>query len=326
MNYKAPLWLPGGHAQTLWPSMVANAITPTPFYQRERWATPDGDFIDLDWQPPANATDRQRPLLVLFHGLEGNSQSHHARAFADYAARNGMAFVVPQFRGCSGEMNLAPRAYHSGDYEVIDWILQRLCQVQSGPLLVAGVSLGGNALLRWAAEAGASYNQRVRAVAGICAPVDLQAAGQALGRGLNRLVYTPIFLRTMKPKALRKLAQFPGLFDARRMLAARTLYEFDNVVTAPLHGFADTDDYWRRASAKPHLGHIRVPALVLNALNDPFIPAGSLPDPALREASPSLTWWRPAQGGHIGFVRGLPPGDASTMPTAVGDWLAGHLK
>ena len=209
------------------------------------------------------------------------------------AARNGMAFVVPHFRGCSGEMNLAPRAYHSGDYEEIDWILQRLCQVQSGPLLVAGVSLGGNALLRWAAEAGASYNQRVRAVAGICAPVDLQAAGQALGRGLNRLVYTPIFLRTMKPKALRKLAQFPGLFDARRMLAARTLYEFDNVVTAPLHGFADTDDYWRRASAKPHLGHIRVPALVLNALNDPFIPAGSLPDPALRGASPSVTWWRP---------------------------------
>ncbi len=150
---------------------------------------------------------------------------------------------------------MAPRAYHSGDFEEIGWILARLRERSAAPLLAAGVSLGGNALLRWAEEAGDSAARSAAAVAAVCSPVDLAAGGHALAHGFNRQVYTRLFLRTMKPRALAKLAQFPGLFDRQRLLAARDLYEFDNVFTAPLHGFVDTDDYWARASAKPLAAH-----------------------------------------------------------------------
>src|SRR5687768_12312275 len=144
-HYRAPAWLPGGHLQTIWPAMVARRYAgERPSYSRERWTTPEGDFIDVDTQPGPSGT----PVLVLFHGLEGSSRSHYAEAFAHEARQVGWSFVVPHFRGCSGELNRAPRAYHSGDFEEIGWILQRLRERHGAPLLVAGVSLGGNALLR----------------------------------------------------------------------------------------------------------------------------------------------------------------------------------
>ena len=325
MEYYAPCWLPGGNLQTIWSALFARRIVdgaPLPPYRRERWNTPDGDFIDVDFlDAPAPAP--QRPLLALFHGLEGSSRSHYAQAFAAYASSCGMDFAVPHFRGCSGEMNLAPRAYHSGDYEEIGWILARLRARQDaaggGPLLAAGVSLGGNALLRWVEEAGEEAARTARAVASVSAPLDLAAGGTAIGRGFNRLVYTRMFLNTMKPKALAKLAQHPGLFDREAMLAAPDLYTFDNIFTAPLHGFRDTDDYWTRGSAKPHLHAIRIPALVVNAINDPFVPADSLP--RQQEVGRHVTLWQPAHGGHVGFAAGPPPGHVASMPHAVGGWL-----
>ncbi|MDP9606962.1 UNVERIFIED_ORG: putative alpha/beta-fold hydrolase [Variovorax paradoxus] len=324
MDYAAPRWLPGGNLQTIWAALYARRFDgPAPVYRRERWSTPDGaDFIDVDFvdAPVAGA----RPLLVLFHGLEGSSRSHYAEAFAAFAASRGMAFAVPHFRGCSGEMNLAPRAYHSGDFEEIGWILARMreqhAQKGGGPVLAAGVSLGGNALMRWASEAGETASGAVSAVASVCAPLDLAAGGEAIGQGFNKLVYTRMFLATMKPKALAKLAQFPGLFDRERLMSSRNLYEFDNVFTAPLHGFRDADDYWARGSAKPHLASIRVPALVVNARNDPFIPASSLPKPG--EVGAHVTLWQPAHGGHVGFPMGSPPGHVRGMPEQVGGWLA----
>jgi uncharacterized protein len=322
MRYRAPLWLPGGHAQTIWPALYARRYEgPAPQFRRERWDTPDGDFVDVDFlDAPARPG---QPLLVLFHGLEGSSQSQYVQAFAAAARSRGWAFALPHFRGCSGELNLAPRAYHSGDFEEIGWMLARLKAGHDGPLLTAGVSLGGNALLRWAEEMGQSAAATARAVCSICSPVDLTASGHAIGRGFNRLVYTRMFLRTMVPKALRKLQQHPGLFDGERLRQARDLYEFDNLFTAPLHGFRDTEDYWSRASAKPHLRQIRIPALVLNALNDPFVPAACLPRPA--DAGSHVTLWQPAQGGHVGFPAGAPPGHVQTMPSQVCDWLAGAL-
>jgi predicted alpha/beta-fold hydrolase len=265
--------------------------------------------------------------LVLFHGLEGSSGSHYAMAFADFAAAHGLAFAVPHFRGCSGELNHAPRAYHSGDFAEIDWVLARFAQENPGrPLLAVGVSLGGNALLRWAGEAGETARARVRAVAAVCSPLDLAAGGHAIGRGFNRQVYTRVFLSTMVPKALKKLEQHPGLFDRAALLAARDLYEFDNLFTAPLHGFRNTDDYWARASAKPVLHRIRVPALALNALNDPFVPATSLP--TAQDTGPCVTLWQPPRGGHVGFPsaagRWGVPGHVRTMPEAVGRWLVAH--
>jgi predicted alpha/beta-fold hydrolase len=173
--------------------------------------------------------------------------------------------------------------------------------------------------MRWAGQAGNEASRLCDAVASVCSPIDLAAGGRAIGRGFNRLVYTTMFMRTMRPKALRKLAQHPGLFDRDAMLAARDLYEFDNIFTAPLHGFRDTEDYWARASAKPHLASIRIPALVLNARNDPFVPADSLP--ARAEVGDSVTLWQPPQGGHVGFPAGRWPAHVTAMPSAVTHWL-----
>jgi len=319
-DYRPPFWLPGGNAQTIWAALHARRFEgEAPRFDRERWATPDGDFIDVDHLTGATAAPRR---LVLFHGLEGSSASQYAQAFAAVARGRGWAFSVPHFRGCSGELNRGPRAYHSGDFEEIGWILQRLRAASPQPLLAVGISLGGNALLRWAQEAGDTAAATAAAVAAVCSPIDLASAGRAIDRGFNRFVYARMFLSTMIPKALQKWWQHPGLFDRERVAAARTIFAFDDAFTAPLHGFAGTADYWARASAAPHLGRLRVPALVLNAGNDPFVPAHELPGP--QQAGRFVSFWRPAGGGHVGFPHGGFPGRVQQMPAAVADWLAAH--
>lgn len=327
MNYAAPWWLPGGNLQTIWAALRSRRfLGPQPVFRRERWATPDEDFVDVDWLVTSDTADEEaarQPLLVVFHGLEGSSASHYAEALADAARERGWACAIPHFRGCSGELNLAPRAYHSGDFVEIDWILRRFAGQHNGPVVAVGISLGGNALMRWAGEVGAEARQVVTGVASVCSPLDLTASGWAIGRGFNRQVYTRMFLKTMVPKALQKLEQHPGLFDRDRLLAARDLYAFDDVFTAPVHGFKSADDYWLRASAKPHLHRIAVPALALNALNDPFVPAASLPQAA--DSGSHVTLWQPAHGGHVGFPSPPFPGHVRTMPDAVTGFLAAHL-
>jgi predicted alpha/beta-fold hydrolase len=251
---------------------------------------------------------------VLFHGLEGSSSSYYARALARELRQRAWCGAVPHFRGCSGEPNRLPRAYHLGDAEEIGWILRRLRgESSSAPLFAMGVSLGGNALLTWLGV-DARAKDVLAAAAAVSAPVDVMAAGDALGRGFN-LVYTRAFLATMKQKGERKLERFPELFDGEAMRRARTLREFDNVVTAPLHGFRDTDDYWTRASAKPLLGRIAVPTLLVNARNDPFLPAAALPRPD--EVSLHVHCDFPSEGGHAAFVSGPFPGNLNWMPRRV---------
>ena len=303
MNYPAPLWLPNGHLQTIYPAICI--AKPAIAFRRERWDTPDGDFVDVDFvdgRPGA-------PFVVLFHGLEGSSDSHYARAMMAAVAARGWSGAVPHFRGCSGEANRAPRFYHSGDAAEIDWIVRRLhARSGGGKFYATGVSLGGNALLRWLGE---SQHQAefVDAACSVSAPLDLAQGGVSLSRGFNR-VYTRMFLQTLKPKCVAKLKQFPGLFDLDALHAARDLYAFDNVVTAPLHGYRNTDDYWDRASAKHVLNDITVPTLVLNALNDPFLPGRHLPR---RAAAPVLLDY-PAHGGHVGFAVGRLPGRLDWLP------------
>lgn len=303
--YSAPAWLPGGQAQTLWPLLIKPRPIPL---RRERWDTPDGDFIDVDHLdgPPGS------PLLVLFHGLEGSSRSHYAIATAHACRAIGWRLALPHFRGCSGELNRRPRAYHSGDSAEIDWILRRLHQANEGrPLHVTGISLGGNALLKWAGEQGPAAAELVSGVAGICAPLDLAACGHHLARGFNR-VYTRHFLDTLKSRSAARLQRFPGLFDETRMRHSRNLWDFDDAVTGPVHGFAGADDYWAKSSAKPWLKSIAVPALVINPRNDPFLPATALPRPA--DISPSVRLEQPASGGHVGFVSGSFPGNLDWLP------------
>ncbi|WP_428852363.1 YheT family hydrolase [Imbroritus primus] len=313
----APWWLPGGHAQTIIPARLMPA--PRVHYRRERWDTPDGDFIDLDWSTHACVTDT--PLVVLFHGLEGSSASHYARGLTAALAARQWEGVVVHFRGCSGSLNLAPRFYHSGDGDEIDWVLRRLyqthCAATRRPLYVVGISLGGNALLRFLGERreDAAF---VTAAASVSAPLDLTAGGIALSRGFNML-YTRMFLQTLKTKALAKLKQYPGLFDADAMLKSRDLYAFDNIVTAPLHGYRDTDDYWHRASGKLVLDAITVPTLVLNARNDPFLPAAALPRSA--DVSPAVTLSQPAHGGHVGFFARHAGWRGHLPPLGQSNWL-----
>lgn len=305
--YRAPRWLAGGHAQTLWPLARKG---PLPGYSRERWDTPDGDFIDIDHvNGKVGAGDT--PLVVLFHGLEGSSASHYARSLMRAVAQRGWRGAVVHFRGCSGEPNRLPRAYHSGDSAEIDWVLRRLhAQHACAPLFVAGISLGGNALLKWLGERGTDAGFVV-AAASVSAPLDLAAANEVLQRGFSR-VYTRHFLQTLIPAALHKLHLFPGLFDPARVRAASSLYDFDDAVTAPLHGFADAADYYARSSARQFLGGIAVPTLVLNARNDPFLPAAFLPTP--KQVASAVTLEQPAAGGHVGFVADRFPGSLDWLP------------
>jgi predicted alpha/beta-fold hydrolase len=314
VTYRAPAWLPGGHAQTIFPLLIK---ADSPPYRRERWETPDGDFIDLDWKdaPGVAPQGRTRPLVALFHGLEGSSNSHYAISLMRALAALHWDGVVVHFRGCSGQANRLPRAYHSGDSEEIDWILRRLKQlVPLRPLHVVGVSLGGNALLKWLGEQESAAADTIGCAAAISAPVDLAACGHQLGRRFNR-VYTRHFLRTLKESAAAKLQAYPALFDEQRMRAAATLYEFDDAVTAPLHGFAGADDYWLRASSKPWLAAIRQPTLLVNARNDPFLPAHALPTG--EQLSSWVTADFPDQGGHVGFVSGSIPGHLDWLPQRI---------
>ncbi|TMI07052.1 MAG: alpha/beta fold hydrolase [Betaproteobacteria bacterium] len=307
-SYGAPGWLPGGHAQTIYPVLIRR---PEIAYRRQRIETPDGDFIDFDWldSPTANATT---PLVALFHGLEGNSRSHYALALMTHLRSIGWRGVVPHFRGCSGELNRRPRAYHSGDYTEVAWMLETIRGiVPDTPLFAVGVSLGGSALLNWLGREEHRAARIVAAAAAVSAPLDLTAAGIAIEQGLNR-IYSRHFRSTLVPKAMAMARQFPGTLDAAAIARVDTMYHFDDVVTAPLHGFTGTDDYWHRASSKPWLKAVAVPTLVLNARNDPFIPASSLPTRA--EAGAATTLEQPDDGGHAGFPEQRFPGRPDWLP------------
>ena len=314
----APVWLPGGHAQTIWPLAIKGGL---PAYRRERWETPDGDFIDLDWIDGSPGA-RPPPCVALFHGLQGSSRSHYARALMRAIAARGWRGVVVNFRGCSGEPNRLARAYHSGDSAEIDWILRRLAGERVAPLFAVGVSLGGNALLKWLGEHGEAARGVIGAAAAVSAPVDLAAASLSLSTGFNRL-YARYFLRTLIPAALAKHRRFPGLLDSPRILASRTLDQFDDAVTAPLHGFRDAADYYARSSAKPLLAALRVPTLMLGAVNDPFLPARALPTGS--EVAPSVRLEISGEGGHVGFVSRDFPGRPDWLPRRLLAYFETHL-
>jgi hypothetical protein len=308
-TYRAPAWLPGAHAQTVYPVWLGRRLAVR--YRRERWELDDGDFLDLDW---VDAPD-DAPLVALFHGLEGNSQSHYAKALMRACARAGWRGVVVHFRGCGGAPNRLPRAYHAGDGAEIGAVLGRMRRAaRRAPLHAVGVSLGGNVLLKWLGEEGVAARDSVDRAAAVSVPMDLVAAGRLLDRGFNR-VYTARFLRTLLPKIRDKRQRFPELPGTLRTDGIATIIDFDERVTAPLHGYAGALDYWRRASSRPLLKGIRVPTLLVHARNDPFLPGRHLPDEADVSACVDLDF--PAQGGHAGFVTGPFPGNLDWLPERI---------
>lgn len=313
--YRAPAWLRGGHAQTIWPYLLPR---PAVAFRRERIDITDGDFWDFDW---LDARDPSRaPVVALFHGLEGSSDSHYARALMAHLAQCGWGGVVVHYRGCSGEANRLPRAYHSGDYA--DFELQ-IAAIRSRvpaatPLYVVGVSVGGSVLINWLGRRKAEAARSIAAAAAVSTPLDLEASGIAIAKGANR-IYTRNFLSTLKPKSLAMARRFPGLLDDTRIRRARTLRDFDDAVTSLLHGFIDATDYWRRASSKPWLAEVAIPTLVINAKNDPFVPPESLP--RADEVSRDVLLLQPEQGGHAGFLTSAFPGRLDWLPRRLLDFF-----
>ena len=310
-HYTAPCWLPGGHLQTIYAYAFRQTMNFT--YRRERWETPDGDFIDLDWVEPLS---QSTGLVVLFHGMEGSSRSHYAICLMNELKGRGMRGVVVHLRGCSGEVNRLARAYHSGDSSEIDWILRRFKERQPNlRLYTVGVSIGGNMLLKWLGEQGENALRVVDRAAGISVPVDLTIGAQRLDYGWSKLIYTSRFLGSMKPKVLAKISAHGLPIDGRALRAISTFREIDDLYTAPIHGFKDATDYWQRSSSKPWLRRSRIPTLMINARNDPFFPGDALPTTA--EVSDRVTLEFSQTGGHVGFVTGKFPGDLSWLPSRI---------
>ena len=321
-------WLPGGHAQTIYPVFFARRRLNGPAtFRRERLALSDEDFLDIDW---IDTQQSDAPTMVLFHGLEGSSYSGYAQALASVCRSLGWRCAVVHFRGCSGEINRAPRAYYAGDTQDVEAALSHVRDRVStspgsrGSITAVGVSLGGNALALWAAKREQGEDQWIDSLVTVSAPFDLAAAGVAIDAGLNRLIYARLFLATMKRKAWLKAQQYPDLFDLPRALSANTLRVFDDAFTAPLHGFSDVEEYWSKASAKPWLGQLSIPSLLINARNDPLVPQTSLPHPS--DLPSHVQICQPAHGGHVGFAGstrlGL-PGEITEFAQSVCRWAAG---
>jgi predicted alpha/beta-fold hydrolase len=228
------------------------------------------------------------------------------------------------FRSCSGEVNRLPKLYHSGETSDLEWVIGELAKREAAPRIgLVGVSLGGNVVLKWLGERGDAAPGEIRAAAAISTPFDLAACARVLDRGFNRAIYTESFLRTMRAKIRAKRHLYDGRLDVPAALRARTFAEYDRFFTAPINGFADERDYWARASSGPYLDRIRRPALLINAINDPFMPASCLPA-ALVERSRWLEADFVAEGGHVGFLDG-PLGGASWAERRALAFLARHL-
>jgi predicted alpha/beta-fold hydrolase len=268
---------------------------------RERFDTPDGDFVDVDWLPGRPGA----PLLFVLHGLEGGARSHYVGGLFGLAAARGWRAGVLYFRSCSGELNRLPRFYHSGDTGDFDHVLRTIGEREPGVRVgVVGVSIGGNVLLKWLGEQGDAAPTPLAGAVAISVPFDLEACARMMDQGLPKVLYTASFIRSLHVKTRAKARVHPGFVDVSAALRATTFAAYDRAVTAPLHGFADEIDYWRRASSGRYLTHIRRPTLLLHALDDPFIPSSSLPDP--RGLPPAVHAEFVPIGGHAGFVEGAP--------------------
>lgn len=299
-SFQPAWWLRNRHWQTVWNRLFRRSsdVSTT----RARWTTPDGDFLDIDFLDGP----RGAPQLLVIHGLEGSSERKYVRGLLDRAAELGWRGIALNFRSCSGVMNRAQRLYHSGETEDLNWVVEELTKRDPGAaILPVGVSLGGNVLLKWLGEQGAMIADEVRAAATISVPYDLAAAAEKMSTGLGR-IYSWFFLRTLKEKALAKAELYPEIIDAGAIRKARSWRQYDEVATAPLHGFEGADDYWFRSSSKRFLTKIRCPTLLISARDDPFIPESSLPVEEVADSD-----WLHAEfterGGHVGFVTGRVP-------------------
>ena len=291
--YRAPWWLPGGHLQTLVPAVIGSRRDPG--YRRERLELPDDDFVDLDWLASGSSD-----LVLLLHGLEGSSRSPYliAMARALQTAAPGRDVLALNLRGCSGEPNRTRRFYHSGETDDLRAVIEQVADSYERIALV-GFSLGGNIALKYLGEAPDRIHPRINAAVVFSVPCHLASSAAVLGRPVNQ-IYMRRFLRTLAAKLRRYERDNPGSIDLNGIGTLRTFREFDDRYTAPLHGFLDADDYWSRSSSRQFLRQIRVPTLLVNARNDPFLSPECYPEDEARD-NPNLWLETPSTGGHLGF-------------------------
>jgi len=306
--YRPAWWVPGRHLRTIW-GKIARPGPRIPL-RVERWQTDDGDFLELHRLDTLAASGTRSPRLIILHGLEGSPRSHYVRGLVFHAQRRGWGAEVLVFRSCGSELNKTARFYHSGETGDLAYVVRRLLASDPDrPLLLAGISLGGNVLLKWLGEQGDNVPMQVLGAAAVSVPYDLARCAQQLERGFSR-VYQASFLRSLRRKAEAKHARFPDLYHRDAYRRARTLYEFDDAVTAPVHGFRDAADYYARSSSIRWLSRIRLPTLLLSAADDPFLPADVLREVReLARGNPHLVVEFVDRGGHAGFIGGRHPLD-----------------
>jgi uncharacterized protein len=301
--FRPAWWARGAHIQTLYGKLFRR-VAPVPT-RLERWDTPDGDFVDLVRLAPAAA---ECPHLLLLHGLEGGTQSHYAQGLFGEARRLGWGMDLLLHRSCGPELNRLPRFYHSGETEDLAFVLDRLvAERPRASIGVCGVSLGGNVLLKFLGERGERAPAAVRGAVAISVPYDLARGSRHISRGFSR-VYETHFLQSLRRKVEAKRARYPDIADPERLRRARTLWDFDDAVTAPVHGFRDAEDYYAKSSSLGYLHGVRVPTLLLSAVDDPFLPPAVLDE--VRDAArdnPALHLEFSPRGGHVGFVGGRLP-------------------
>jgi uncharacterized protein len=300
--YSPAWWIPGGHLQTLWGKFFRRqAPAPT---RIERWDTPDGDFLDLHRIDSAPGT----PRVLLLHGLEGTIRSHYAQGLLNEAVRRGWGADLLLFRSCGPELNRAKRFYHSGETEDLSFVLDRVTrEYSSSPFALAGVSLGGNVLLKFLGERGSNLPPQLRAAAAISVPFDLSRSSVRINRGFSR-VYQRYFLDSLRRKALEKSGRYPDLAPPDSIRGLKTLADFDDLVTGPLHGFAGAEDYYQKSSSLRYLDRIRLKTLLLSAVDDPMLPPEVLGEVRkIAQRNPALSLEFHGKGGHAGFIAGSWP-------------------
>ena len=295
-TFRPAWWLPGPHLQTLYPSLFRKRRAPA--LTRERLELADGDFVDIDW----TASDGDMTVLIL-HGLEGSLESHYSGGLLCALEHSGYKAGLMYFRGCSGEPNRLPRSYHSGDTGDLDTVIRHIRKLRPGkPLAAIGVSLGGNVLLKWLGEQAG--NADITTAIAISVPLDLHEAAVKLGNGASR-IYQHHLLKRLRDSVTIKATRHEPPFPLDRLDELDSFHKFDNEVTAPLHGFRDVDDYYARSSSKQFLKRIEIPTLLLQAVDDPFLPPEALPK--YDELGPAVTLELARHGGHVGFVTGGNP-------------------
>lgn len=295
-HFRPAWWCRGPHMQTLWPYLFRRA--PRVALRRERLELPDGDFLDLDW-----TLNNRGPIVIILHGLEGSSHSKYARGLLKAVHDHGWRGAVMHFRGCSDEPNRLPRSYHSGETTDLAYVVSLLHQREpDAPLFVVGFSLGGNVLLKWLGEVGAQAP--IKAAVAVSIPFLLGESAKRLDQGFSR-VYQWVLMRSMRNAVANKHRRMKLPLKIKDFSTLRTFRDFDEHVTAPLHGFAGADDYYRRSSSRQYLNRIRIPTLIVQSRDDPFMTDTVIPQ--REELSPAIQLETYDSGGHVGFVGGSWP-------------------